>query len=126
MIRPPPRSTRTDTLFPYTTLFRSRFGGHARREVAVADDAVGAVVDHVGTEASAQLPLRQRQADRVGDALAERTGGDLDAGSVAVLRVPWCAAAPLPEVPQVVGREVVAGEVEHGGAQERLRTEKRR
>src|SRR3546814_8439926 len=26
MIRRPPRSTRTDTLFPYTTLFRS--GGH--------------------------------------------------------------------------------------------------
>src|SRR3546814_12922383 len=24
MIRPPPRSTRTDTLFPYTTLFRTR------------------------------------------------------------------------------------------------------
>src|SRR3546814_9499747 len=24
MIRPPPRSTRTDTLFPYTTLFRSK------------------------------------------------------------------------------------------------------
>src|SRR3546814_4986515 len=27
MIRPPPRSTRTDTLFPYTTLFRSHMGG---------------------------------------------------------------------------------------------------
>src|SRR3546814_6242196 len=27
MIRRPPRSTRTDTLFPYTTLFRSRSGG---------------------------------------------------------------------------------------------------
>src|SRR3546814_12027214 len=26
MIRPPPRSTRTDTRFPYTTLFRSRVG----------------------------------------------------------------------------------------------------
>src|SRR3546814_17722042 len=26
MIRRPPRSTRTDTLFPYTTLFRSAFG----------------------------------------------------------------------------------------------------
>src|SRR3546814_4936680 len=25
MIRRPPRSTRTDTLFPYTTLFRSEF-----------------------------------------------------------------------------------------------------
>src|SRR3546814_7245343 len=29
MIRRPPRSTRTDTLFPYTTLFRSRVV-HAR------------------------------------------------------------------------------------------------
>src|SRR3546814_2126266 len=26
MVRRPPRSTRTDTLFPYTTLFRSQFG----------------------------------------------------------------------------------------------------
>src|SRR3546814_2079799 len=34
MIRRPPRSTRTDTLFPYTTLFRSRqrrFAGVRRR-----------------------------------------------------------------------------------------------
>src|SRR3546814_806195 len=31
MIRRPPRSTRTDTLFPYTTLFRSRLA-HARHE----------------------------------------------------------------------------------------------
>src|SRR3546814_20478965 len=30
MIRRPPRSTRTDTLFPYTTLFRSRFSVKAR------------------------------------------------------------------------------------------------
>src|SRR3546814_3267314 len=29
MIRRPPRSTRTDTLFPYTTLFRSRPSGRA-------------------------------------------------------------------------------------------------
>src|SRR3546814_18086612 len=27
MLRRPPRSTRTDTLFPYTTLFRSRSAG---------------------------------------------------------------------------------------------------
>src|SRR3546814_19669090 len=31
MIRRPPRSTRTDTLFPYTTLFRSTFS--RRREM---------------------------------------------------------------------------------------------
>src|SRR3546814_764871 len=34
MIRRPPRSTRTDTLFPYTTLFRSAF--HADGDVAAA------------------------------------------------------------------------------------------
>src|SRR3546814_17262379 len=32
MIRRPPRSTRTDTLFPYTTLFRSEGGNVARLE----------------------------------------------------------------------------------------------
>src|SRR3546814_5924844 len=31
MIRPPPRSTRTDTLVPYTTLFRSHRGNLGRR-----------------------------------------------------------------------------------------------
>src|SRR3546814_7418294 len=31
MIRRPPRSTRTDTLFPYTTLFRSRLDNQARQ-----------------------------------------------------------------------------------------------
>src|SRR3546814_20205157 len=32
MIRRPPRSTRTDTLFPYTTLFRSQAEGADRGE----------------------------------------------------------------------------------------------
>src|SRR3546814_4566956 len=36
MIRRPPRSTRTDTLFPYTTLFRSVLGG-LRRQLASLD-----------------------------------------------------------------------------------------
>src|SRR3546814_1907321 len=31
MIRRPPRATRTDTRFPYTTLFRSGAGGGGRR-----------------------------------------------------------------------------------------------
>src|SRR3546814_4918546 len=33
MIRRPPRSTRTDTLFPYTALFRSPVGGDEPRTV---------------------------------------------------------------------------------------------
>src|SRR3546814_19719137 len=36
MIRRPPRSTRTDTLFPYTTLFRSTVSGH-NRDVGCCD-----------------------------------------------------------------------------------------
>src|SRR3546814_6292414 len=38
MSRRPPRSTRTDTLFPYTTLFRSRRDAIWRRELGIDDD----------------------------------------------------------------------------------------
>src|SRR3546814_19839598 len=41
MIRRPPRSTRTDTLFPYTTLFRSE----EVLEVRVADLTQAAMLD---------------------------------------------------------------------------------
>src|SRR3546814_1415974 len=41
MIRRPPRSTRTDTLFPYTTLFRSRSSGFVSIEFNVETLSVG-------------------------------------------------------------------------------------
>src|SRR3546814_11856277 len=41
MIRLPPRSTRPDTLLPYTTLFRSQHGAAAPCEAAVHHPAVG-------------------------------------------------------------------------------------
>src|SRR3546814_4546134 len=41
MIRLPPRSTRTDTLLPYTTLFRSAY----RRDVDLSED-IGGEADH--------------------------------------------------------------------------------
>src|SRR3546814_3180372 len=43
MIRRPPRSTRTDTLFPYTTLFRSAL----RRELEAARDLFDKLADAV-------------------------------------------------------------------------------
>src|SRR3546814_14084144 len=46
MIRRPPRSTRTDTLFPYTTLFRS----HAPRIAETAMAPVGAETDGIEGE----------------------------------------------------------------------------
>src|SRR3546814_5547135 len=54
MIRRPPRSTRTDTLFPYTTLFRSWTGAVdaniASKGGAREDDGYDATVDipHIG------------------------------------------------------------------------------
>src|SRR3546814_6473769 len=41
MIRRPPRSTRTDTLFPYTTLFRSAFQAAAYPAQAVGRPVLG-------------------------------------------------------------------------------------
>src|SRR3546814_18754559 len=42
MIQRPPRSTRTDTLFPYTTLFRStHHANHAQGEATAIDPVCG-------------------------------------------------------------------------------------
>src|SRR2546430_4553209 len=73
MIRRPPRST----LFPYTTLFRSR----KLRLV----------------ELRRQPALRHRHAHAVAAALAQRPGRGLDAGGVAVFGMTGAAAAELPE-----------------------------
>src|SRR3546814_13301428 len=82
MIRRPPRSTRTDTLFPYTTLFRSPHRGKRRRllvhfEQAAHGAGIGAVkCDHplVGV------------VDRVQRGVALRPGTDVAAKTVEEIR----------------------------------------
>src|SRR3546814_10290127 len=62
MIRRPPRSTRTDTLFPYTTLFRSRGSGdHGGDQVA---GGPGRRADRGGPEGRALRDFRLRLASR--------------------------------------------------------------
>src|SRR3546814_10316846 len=46
MIRRPPRSTRTDTLFPYTTLFRSHRDQHAEQTAVERHAALPDANDH--------------------------------------------------------------------------------
>src|SRR3546814_14109439 len=58
MIRRPPRSTRTDTLFPYTTLFRSRNANDARRLHVLL-----AALDHGRAEHGAGILNTEREAD---------------------------------------------------------------
>src|SRR3546814_20624480 len=49
MIRRPPRSTRTDTLFPYTTLFRSRLRNAPHRTLALRRALMAVRVEVVGS-----------------------------------------------------------------------------
>src|SRR3546814_8896614 len=62
MIRRPPRSTRTDTLFPYTTLFRSEGAGE---HLAVL---------HAGSEDRRARAQRRRQVDAAQDHGRHRPG----------------------------------------------------
>src|SRR3546814_20239340 len=63
MIRRPPRSTRTDTLFPYTTLFRS---GIVQRGDRVARSHQGAEADL----AQAEFAVKRRADHAVGKSCA--------------------------------------------------------
>src|SRR3546814_13485900 len=69
MIRRPPRSTRTDTLLPYTTLFRSLHDG-------LVDSAEIAG----GPQKNFSQPLNQRRRRIVGDQVARELGGDVAGG----------------------------------------------
>src|SRR3546814_7407914 len=68
MIRRPPRSTRTDTLFPYTTLFRSRFPDAAKGRMQVAHHRRVAP-DGAGSDA---VLRRQYPVDVAGPGIADQ------------------------------------------------------
>src|SRR3546814_7111519 len=67
MTRRPPRSTRTDTLFPYTTLFRSRDGNRPDRCALVqhrhGQDAPVGYGLHVGLESKVGIFTDVRDVD---------------------------------------------------------------
>src|SRR3546814_3267730 len=93
MIRRPPRSTRTDTLFPYTTLFRSDRGRpeHAvRARLLPCAAVVGAVLSH---------PLYDRAGCRAGGVpllvkpIATRTRSGRGASSASNSGATPCATA---------------------------------
>src|SRR3546814_7544625 len=88
MIRRPPRYTRTDTLFPYTTLFRSLYDPVAHAAVAPhllpqgAQVLAGVVVAAGGVDEDAVV--HRAVALGVGEVAIERHAGDLGD------RVPHC------------------------------------
>src|SRR3546814_3208999 len=70
MIRLPPRSTRTDTLFPYTTLFRSRCGAGGRPGAGAAGAVATAPDDR---RAGRACPCPCGRGARGGDRSEEHT-----------------------------------------------------
>src|SRR3546814_16997 len=98
MIRPPPRSTRTDTLFPYTTLFRagrragSRWLAVLRLEI---EDQV-ALEHRLETRVRKRLGLQHRRFDGAAAQFVVRTGRiDLGAHHVATGQLGDVDAAAL-------------------------------
>src|SRR3546814_5764631 len=78
MIRRPPRSTRTDTLFPYTTLFRSlKSLGFAPLSTGFFDTVTVEAGDRAGSiiaaAAAAGVNLRRVDGSRIGISLDETT-----------------------------------------------------
>src|SRR3546814_3785823 len=72
MIRRPPRSTRTDTLFPYTTLCRSADGtllyiGVEKGQAAKVNDII-AIVGEEGTDVT---PLLKQKAGKKSESAAK-------------------------------------------------------
>src|SRR3546814_651180 len=59
MIRRPPRSTRTDSLFPYTTLFRSRAPGRPDRPAPHGAEPLAARAGDGGAAAGERQPDRR-------------------------------------------------------------------
>src|SRR3546814_12961817 len=80
MIRRPPRSTRTDTLFPYTTLFRS---ANAQQDVDRYQGLIAGRAISKQEYDAAVARLRSAQAD-VAQARAQLQGARLSLGYMTV------------------------------------------
>src|SRR3546814_8226132 len=69
MIRRPPRSTRTDTLFPYTTLFRSKVAIEIGDEVGYTSQEVAAEFEsarrRIGVPITAEQALQLGVLDQI-------------------------------------------------------------
>jgi len=70
-------------------------------------------------EFSGQQLFRHRHAHRVGNALTERSGGRLDARRIAIFRMPGGFRMQLPELLDVLDRQVVTGQMQQRVKQHR-------
>ena len=86
---------------------RDRLLADALHEAAVAHEHVGEVIHQPVPELPVHDALAERHADRLGDALPERAGRQLDAVGVLVLGMARRLAADLAEAFQLLDRHVL-------------------
>ena len=99
---------------------RDGFLADAFHQAAIACDHIGAVVHQIIAETRIEMALGHRHADGVGEALAKRTGGGLDAWRMAELRMAWRLRTELAEVLDLLACHLrIAGEIEQGVEQHR-------
>ena len=92
-------------------------------KAAVAGKNICIVIDDIGAEPRFHHPLRERHADGIGNALAERPRRGLDAAGVAVFGMTRRPAAELPEVADLIDVDVIeAGQIEQRIEQHRTMT----
>src|SRR3546814_16074897 len=105
MIRRPPRSTRTDTLFPYTTLFRSRDRAAPRmaERRRVQPRKHGARHRSLWTQAAHRHPRRGKR--RIG-ARRRGTGAAVGGAAAALVLILARRSPPRPLHPPAPGRGV--------------------
>ena len=101
---------------------RAHFMADALHQAAVAQEHIGMVVDHLEAgpvELRGQHLLGQRHADRVGQTLAQRSGGGFNAWRETVFRVTGGPGMQLPETPDLRHWQVIAGQVQQRVQQHR-------
>src|SRR3546814_11798891 len=88
MIRRPPRSTRTDTLFPYTTLFRSgiaRFRVQRELEVTTPFRQIEAEIESLPQDGGVLASIERAALEQEARRFAESQGYAVDWNAVAQL-----------------------------------------
>src|SRR3546814_899864 len=84
MIRRPPRSTRTDTLFPYTTLFRSTGqSGNARANNVTLTATNGSTIDSSGLINLFAVGMNPFPFNPAGENFGTGTGGNIAVNATA-------------------------------------------
>jgi hypothetical protein len=79
---------------------------HALLQAAVAHKGVGVVINQILAKAGVQIRLCHRHAEGIGNALAQRAGGDLDADGRVALGVAFAVRAQLAKALDFFNRKV--------------------